>query len=75
MSNTPAFKVLYAVAFAWQLGFLIAFPILGFGLLGSFVGGLIGIKNVATLIGLLLGVAIAIYETVNMVVPMIKKHD
>lgn len=74
MAASPVFKILYAIAFAWQLGFLIAFPILGFGLLGRFLGDLVGLRNLLTLVGLILGVGIAIYETINMISPMVKKN-
>lgn len=74
-NKKTSFNILYAISFAWQLGFLVAFPILGFGFLGSLIDNLLKTKSLLTIFGFLIGIGVAIYETINMLAPLLKKYD
>ena len=68
--KSNSFKIFYAISIAWQLGFLIAFPIMGFGFLGIFLDSRLGI-HVLTSIGFGIGAIIAGYETFSMLKPFL----
>jgi len=74
-STSPTFKVFYAISMAWQLGFLIVFPVLGFGLIGGFIDTHTNSLHIFATVGFVVGVGVAAYETFNMLKPFIvNKH-
>ncbi len=70
--NTP--NTIYAISFAWQLGFLIAVPIAAFLLLGLFADRFFGTYPLFLILGIIVGIAITIYEVYNLLIPLIKKE-
>lgn len=71
-SEKDSFKVFYALSLAWQLGFLIAVPIIGFLFLGFWGDRLLGTKPLFLIIGFLAGMGITIYELYHTLTPLIK---
>ena len=69
------FSFFYAVSFAWQLGFLIAFPIAGFMFVGFISDEYLGTKPLLLFIGVFIAFIISAYEVYHMIVPMIKKQE
>ena len=67
-------KVFYALSIAWQLGFLIAFPITGFLFLGLLGDRYFGTEPVFLILGIVVGVTITFYEIYHMLVPLIKER-
>ena len=66
------FKLFYAVSLAAQLGFLIAFPIAGFILLGILGDRMFGTSPLLLAAGGLIGAAATVYEVYHFLVPLIK---
>lgn len=75
MSKPSSFKTFYAISLAWQLGFLIIFPILGFGVIGFLIDTHLNSSYLYSSAGLLVGAVLAAYETFKMLEPFIvNKH-
>jgi F0F1-type ATP synthase assembly protein I len=75
MPDKNGFKIWYAVSFAFQLGFIIVVPIVGFALLGLW-----GDRNLQTspfllIVGIIAGVFITVYEAYHMLIPLIKSNS
>jgi len=73
MSNKDDFKVLYALSFAWQLGFFIIVPIGGFLALGYFGDKFFHSYPLLVILGLILGLASSIWGTYTLLIPLISK--
>lgn len=69
------FKTWYALSLAFQLGFLIAAPILGFILLGLYLDRTYQLFPLFLILGIILGLATTFYEVFHFVSPLIKKND
>ena len=66
------FKVFYALSLAFQLGFLIAVPIVVFLLLGIWADNYFRTQPLLMIIGLLIGFVITIYEVHHLLKPLVK---
>lgn len=75
MSRKDTIKTFYAISFAWQLGFLIVFAILGFLLLGRFIDSLVGTTPLFSIIGFFVGFSVTLYEVYHMLTPILKNDD
>jgi F0F1-type ATP synthase assembly protein I len=64
-------KTFHALFLAWQLGFLIAIPIVVCLLLGIAGDHYFHTKPLLLLLGLLLGLAITVYEIYRVVIPLV----
>ncbi len=69
------FKFFYALSLGWQLGFLVALPLLGFILFGYFLDKKFQTLPFLTLVGTILGVLITIYDVYYLILPFLKKND
>ena len=69
------FKFFYALSLGWQLGFLVALPLLGFILFGYFLDKKFQTLPFLTLIGTILGILITIYDVYYLILPFLKKND
>lgn len=67
------FKTWYALSIAFQLGFLIAAPILGFILLGLWLDKTLASFPLFLIIGIIVGMVITFYEVYHFLIPLIKK--
>lgn len=74
MAKNNNFKKFYAVSFAWQLGFLIIFSLGGFMFLGFEADKHFNTSPLFLILGLLVGLAVSIYETYHMLIPLIKEE-
>jgi len=74
MSEKDNFKTFYALSIAWQLGFLIVAPILGFLLVGFWLDKLFNTKPIFMVIGLFVGVVVTIHEVHNLLKPFTKSQ-
>ncbi len=68
-------KLLYALSFAAQLGFLVVAPIAGFIWLGVVLDDLFGAAPAFVLTGVFLGSSVTAYETFQMLAPLIKPDN
>ncbi len=78
MSKKEQFKTLYALSFAWQLGFLIAAPLAIMIFLGLWVDRIFQSSPWFLLGGLVLAIITTIYEVYHLLSPLIHsayKHD
>ena len=73
--NENKSKTLYVLSFAWQLGFLIVIPMVGFMALGLWVDGKLNTKPTFTLIGLLVGVVSTVLESAKMLRVFMRGDD
>ena len=69
------FKKFYAISLAWQLGFFIVLPIVGFLFLGFWVDKAFGTTPFFMLVGLLIGIVGSVYETYHLLIPLIRNKD
>jgi len=69
------FKFFYALSLGWQLGFLVALPLLGFILFGYLLDKKFQTLPFLTLISTSLGVLITIYDVYYLILPFLKKND
>ncbi len=75
MSHKDNFKTFYALSLAWQLGFLIAAPIIGFLFLGLFADRFFNTEPFLLLSGLFIGIGITFYEIYHLLVPLIEDKE
>jgi len=75
MRQKHNFKVLSAISFAWQLGFLIIIPIGGFMLLGFMADKALKTYPALLISGIITGLIITSYETYHLLIPLIKDND
>ncbi len=75
MSKKGQFKILYALSFAWQLGFLIAAPLTILILLGFWLDQIFHTSPMLVISGVIGGIAINIYEVYSYLVPLISKNE
>ncbi len=78
MAKQEQFKILYALSFAWQLGFLIAAPLGILIVLGLWLDNTIHTAPLFILLGIFVGLATTFYEVYHMLAPLIHndhKHD
>lgn len=66
-------KVLYAVSFAWQLGFLIAVPLVLFMAAGWYLDTIIKSSPLFLVCGVVLGLVTTGYEVYHMLQPLVKQ--
>ena len=69
------YKTFYALSIAWQLGFLIAFPIVGFLFLGLLIDNYFKTKPLFLILGTSVGILITFYEVYHILSPLIKEED
>ena len=74
MEKKDNFKIFYALSFAWQLGFIIAIPIGLFIFLGFLADKFFGTSPLFLIIGTVSGVGITIYESYQLLIPLIEKN-
>ena len=67
------FQVLYALGFAWQLGFLVIFNIGIFALLGYFLDKLFHTRSLFLILGFAIGPIAAGYQIYAGLIPLFKK--
>ena len=72
--TSQGFKVAYALAFAWQLGFLSIMPLVGFLWLGVRADRFFKTSPLFIIIGITCGIIITFYETYHGLIPLIKKN-
>lgn len=65
------FKTWYALSFAFQLGFLIVVPIVGFILLGLWGDKYFHIAPLLLVAGVIIGIVITAYEVYHLIRPLI----
>jgi F0F1-type ATP synthase assembly protein I len=75
MSQKNSSKKFYALSLAWQLGFLISVPIVGFLLLGLLADRFFHTQPVLLVVGLAVGLAVTIYEVYHLLAPLIYDND
>ncbi len=75
MLRKDNFKTFYALSLAWQLGFLIAMPIVGFLFLGLFADKFFKTEPILLLGGLFLGIGITFYEVYHLLIPLIEDKE
>ena len=78
MPKKERFQILYALSFAWQLGFLIAAPLGILIFLGFWVDKIFHSGPFFVLVGIMGGIVVTIVEVYQMLVPLIHnnhKHD
>ncbi len=75
MPKKNNFKTFYAISIAWQLGFFITVPIIGFLFLGILAGKFFKTQLIFLFLGLLLGFITTIYEVRRLLAPLIKNKD
>ncbi len=68
-------KLIYALSFAAQLGFLVVAPLAGFIWLGVWLDGRLAAAPRFTLTGLFVGLAITTYETYHLLAPLLEKGE
>lgn len=73
--NQNNFKIWYALAVAFQLGFLIVVPIGGFMLLGLWADKILKTGPFLLIAGALIGLSITVYEIYHWLIPLIKKEE
>jgi hypothetical protein len=69
------FKLWYAFSLAWQMGFIIAFSVGGFMLLGFAADHYLDTSPAFLLTGIFSGISLTIYEIHNMMLPLIRKNE
>jgi len=72
--QSPDFKFWYALSLAWQLGFLIIVPIVGFMALGIWLDAVVSTPPLFLLIGLVIGIGITAYEVYHSLFPFLNRH-
>jgi len=70
-----SFKTLYAFSFAWQLGFFIILPIVGFLFIGKWLDEKFGTAPIILVGGIVIGVVVTVYEVRSMMRPFINEKD
>ncbi|MCA9391781.1 AtpZ/AtpI family protein [candidate division WWE3 bacterium] len=65
-------RTLYVLSFAWQLGFLIAIPLIGFMLGGLWIDGRLNTRPLFTLLGLAIGLVTTVYECAKLLKTLIQ---
>ncbi len=73
MAKHERSKLLYALSFATQLGFLIVGPLVGFIWLGVYLDRRLGSSPSFLLAGLFVALAVTAYETYQMLEPLMDK--
>jgi F0F1-type ATP synthase assembly protein I len=69
-------KAFHALFLAWQLGFLIAVPIVAFLLLGIAGDRYFHTRPLLLILGLFVGMAVTVYEVYCVVIPLVARtHD
>ncbi len=69
------FKIFYAVSFAWQLGFIIAIPLVVFVFLGFLADKFFSTRPLFLIAGILVSIAITAYEVYRLILPLIKNKE
>ena len=72
MPQKDNFKIFYALSLAWQLGFIIVVPIGGFLFLGILGDKFFKTQPFLSLLGLIVGIVVAIYEAYYSLIPLIE---
>ncbi len=72
MPQKDNFKIFYALSLAWQMGFIIVIPIGGFLFLGILGDKFFKTQPFLSLLGLIVGIVIAIYEAYYSLIPLIE---
>jgi F0F1-type ATP synthase assembly protein I len=75
MPKRENFKILYALSFAWQLGFLIAAPLALMIILGLWLDKVLNTGPLLVILGVLAGLVVTAYEVYNMLTPLIHKQN
>ena len=75
MPQKNNFKIFYAISLAWQLGFIIAIPLVVFVFLGFWVDKFLNTSPLFIILGILTGMTITVYEIYQMLVPLIKNKQ
>jgi len=75
MPQKNGFKNFHAVSFAWQLGFIIAVPIVGFFLLGFWLDKKIGSSPLFLITGAVIGVIISIRGVYHLILPLLQNNN
>ncbi len=75
MKKKAELKLMYALSFAAQLGFLVIAPLGGFIWLGAFLDQTFSSGPAFVLTGLVLGLAVTSYETFHLLAPLLEKGD
>jgi F0F1-type ATP synthase assembly protein I len=73
--NKNNFKTAYAISLAWQLGFLIAVPIIAFLALGFWADGRLGTEPLLLVFGLFVGMAVTAYEVYHLLAPLMSGEE
>jgi len=75
MFKRNSLKSFYALSIAWQLGFIIIFPIIGLMFIGFFIDKTLGTKPFFLILSLIIGIIITVYETYHLLLPLIKNKE
>ena len=71
MERKSQFRVLYAVSFAWQLGFLIAIPMVLLILIGLWLDNYFQTHPLFIVAGAVAGISLTVYEVYHHLHPLI----
>lgn len=71
MGRIKETKLIYALSFAAQLGFLVIAPLIGFIWLGVYLDGAFEAAPTFLLTGLFLGLSVTVYETYHLLTPLL----
>jgi F0F1-type ATP synthase assembly protein I len=75
LNNNKNLKAWYAVSVAFQLGFLIVFQIGGFMLLGYYIDRYFKTMPYGVITGMIVGVIMAVIETYQLIIPLIRNGN
>lgn len=67
------FKLLMAISLAFQLGFIIIAPLVGFIWLGALLDDVLETFPTFILTGLMIGLVVTVYETYHLLLPFMEK--
>jgi len=70
--NKDGFKLWYAISFAFQLGFIVVFPIVGFIVLGLWIDRAFNSTPLLLIVGVFVGFAVTVYEVYHFLIPLIE---
>ncbi len=75
MKKKTELKLMYALSFAAQLGFLVIAPLAGFIWLGAYLDRTFSTGPTFSLTGLVIGLSVTVYETFHLLAPLIEKDE
>ncbi len=75
MSKDNNAKFLYAISFAWQLGFFVVAPLSAFIFFGFWLDKKVGTHPFFIIAGSVVGLVITVYDIYQLLLPLINDKD